>query len=127
MMIAAKLLRSALIGGILAAVVATVLMLSQRQSPHPAAPLTGEQAYGRILYNSNCAVCHEKNQLGLRPAPPDVHLIFQQGKLPSGAPATDAAVREVILKGRSPMPAFDQRLSQAEIDAILAYLHTGSH
>jgi mono/diheme cytochrome c family protein len=44
--------------------------------------------------------------------------------LPSGAPATDAQVRKTIIEGRGTMPAFDQRLSEEEVNDLVKYLHT---
>ncbi len=42
----------------------------------------------------------------------------------SGLPANDDRVREIILYGRSKMPAFGQTLNQQDAQDLLAYLHT---
>jgi len=65
--------------------------------------LTSELARGRLLFRQ---------------------LLFQLKSLPSGAPATDAQVRKTIIEGRGTMPAFDQRLSEEEVDDLVKYLHT---
>ena len=45
-------------------------------------------------------------------------------KLPSGAPATDAEVRRLILAGKGNMPSFSGRFTEEQMAALLAYLHT---
>jgi mono/diheme cytochrome c family protein len=81
---------------------------------------------GKHLYQVRCAHCHEDNDMGLKKAPPDLHGIFVSRKiLPSGAQATDAAVRQTVLGGKGMMPSFAGRFSPEQMDALLAYLHTG--
>jgi mono/diheme cytochrome c family protein len=87
--------------------------------------LTGQQEYGRSLYNGYCAACHETNQLNLKPVPPELHGMFARGHLSGGGAATDEAVRGVILRGRNKMPAFEGRLTGEEVGAVVAYLHGG--
>lgn len=87
--------------------------------------LTAQQAAGKHLYQVRCAHCHEDNDLALKKVPPDLRPIFRQSSLPSGAPATDAEVRHVILAGKGLMPAFTGRFTDAQMAALLAYLHTG--
>jgi mono/diheme cytochrome c family protein len=91
----------------------------------PAPRLTEQQEYGRSLYNGYCAACHEVNQLDLKKMPPELHGMFAQGHLPSGGPATDEAVHNVITRGRNTMPSFDGRLTGEQVDAIVAYLRGG--
>lgn len=118
------LLKVAALGGVLAVVSAAILAYSLGGF-HSGARLTDEQEYGRSIYNANCAACHEENQLGLKKVPPNLHGVFSRSHLPSGGPATDAEVKTVILKGKNTMPSFDQRLSETEAAAIIAYLHAG--
>jgi mono/diheme cytochrome c family protein len=87
--------------------------------------LTPQQTEGKHLYDVRCAHCHEFNDLALKPAPPDLYGVFSHGKLPSGAPATDQQVRQVILAGKGMMPAFAGRFTEDQMAALLAYLHTG--
>jgi mono/diheme cytochrome c family protein len=87
--------------------------------------LTPQQAEGKHLYDVRCAHCHEENDLALKKVPPDLHGVFEQGTLPSGAPATDANVERTILSGRNLMPSFAGRFTQPQLDALLAYLHAG--
>lgn len=87
-------------------------------------PLTETEEGGKALYEIHCFACHEENQSGLRKVPPKLHDIFSRRYLPDGTtPATDVAVREVIIYGKRTMPAFNGRLSQAQIVDLIAYLH----
>jgi mono/diheme cytochrome c family protein len=87
--------------------------------------LTKQQVEGKHLYQVRCAHCHEENDLALKKVPPDLHGVFKSAKLPSGAQATDAEVRRVVLAGKGMMPAFTGRFDDAQMSALLAYLHTG--
>ena len=80
---------------------------------------------GKHLYQGRCAHCHEENDLALKKAPPDLHSVFKNSTLPSGAAATDAEVRRVVLAGKGMMPAFNGRFNEEQMTALLAYLHTG--
>lgn len=44
--------------------------------------------------------------------------------MPSGTPANDDRMKDVILLGRPMMPAFRNQLSEKELQDLLAYLHT---
>ena len=92
---------------------------------HHAPPLTAQESEGKHFYEGRCAHCHRDNDLELKKVPPDLHGIFEGAKLPSGAPATDASVRNVVLAGKGMMPAFNGRFDDAQMAALLAYLHTG--
>jgi mono/diheme cytochrome c family protein len=92
---------------------------------HPAPTLTPQEAAGKHLYEVRCAHCHEDNDLALKKVPPDLHDIFDHKTLPSGIPATDAAVRQNVLVGRGMMPGFNGRFTEEQMAALLAYLHTG--
>jgi mono/diheme cytochrome c family protein len=87
--------------------------------------LTPQEVEGKHLYEVRCAHCHEENDLALKKAPPDLHGVFERKTLPSGAAATDAAVRQNVLRGKGMMPSFDGRFSEEQMAALLAYLHTG--
>jgi mono/diheme cytochrome c family protein len=92
---------------------------------HSAPALTPQAAEGKHLYAVRCAHCHEDNDLALKKVPPDLHGIFRQSALPSGAPATDAEVRRVVLAGKGLMPGFAGRFTNEQMTDLLAYLHTG--
>lgn len=87
--------------------------------------LTPQEAEGKHLYQVRCAHCHEDNDLALKKIPPDLHGVFARKTLPSGAPATDSAVRQNVLAGKGMMPGFAGRFSDEEMTALISYLHTG--
>ena len=92
---------------------------------HSAPRLTAQEAAGKHLYQVRCAHCHEDNDLALKKIPPDLHAIFEGKTLPSGAPASDEAVRQNVLAGKGMMPGFAGRFDREQMAALLAYLHTG--
>lgn len=91
---------------------------------HAQQELTPQQAEGQHLYAGRCAHCHEENDLALKPPPPNVHGVMQRGKLPSGAAATDDAIRRLVLTGKGKMPSFAGRFTDAQMQALIAYLRT---
>jgi mono/diheme cytochrome c family protein len=98
-----------------------LVLASCRSTPE----FTPQQAEGKHLYQVRCAHCHEDNDLALKKVPPDLHGLFDNNTLPSGAPATDAAVRQNVLLGKGLMPGFAGRFNDEQMAALLAYLHTG--
>lgn len=92
---------------------------------HSAPQLTDQESQGKHLYAVRCAHCHEENDLALKKVPPNLHAVFRHSTLPSGAPATDAQVRQVVLAGKGLMPSFAGRFTDPQMAALLAYLHTG--
>lgn len=92
---------------------------------HSAPRLTDQEAEGKHLYSIRCAHCHEDNDLALKKIPPNLRSVFQREKLPSGAPASDGQVRQVVLAGKGMMPSFAGRFTDQQMSALLAYLHTG--
>lgn len=91
---------------------------------------------GRRVYAENCASCHGPNGEGGNPSAP--LSTNADGKFP--APPHDRMghtwhhpddqLKKIIINGSSyddfvsEMPAFTDRLSEAEIDAVLAYIKT---
>jgi mono/diheme cytochrome c family protein len=92
---------------------------------HNVPALTQQEIAGKYLYLGRCAHCHEENDLALKKIPPDLHAVFKRTTLLSGAPATDAEVRRVVLAGKGMMPAFAGRFTDVQMDELVAYLHTG--
>lgn len=91
---------------------------------HRKGQLTDQQAQGKKLYEVRCAHCHEYNDLALKKVPPNLHGVFNHSTLPSGAPATDVQVARTVLTGKGMMPSFAGRFTTAQMEALLAYLHT---
>jgi mono/diheme cytochrome c family protein len=85
--------------------------------------LTPTQAVGRRVFDADCARCHEPySSHGLHG--PSLHDLYKKQYLPSGMPANDERITEVITRGKAKMPAFEGTLSRTQVDALLEYLKT---
>jgi mono/diheme cytochrome c family protein len=100
---------------------ACTILTGCHSQPH----LTPQQAQGQHVYNVACAHCHEENDLALKKVPPNLHGVFTRKTLPDGAPANDAEVKRVIMNGKGLMPPFQYQMTQDQLNAVVAYLHTG--
>jgi len=96
-------------------------MAACRSAPKP----TDQQVEGEHLYDTGCAHCHEENDLHLKKVPPNLHGLFSRSTLPDGEPATDAQVEQVLMTGKGMMPSFAYQMTKEQMDAVVAYLHTG--
>ena len=86
--------------------------------------LNAQQAAGRKIYDVECDRCHEPYSSRGRKGP-SLKGVFQHKYLSlSGLPANDDRVSDIIRLGRNEMPAYSQKLSQQDIQDLLAYLHT---
>src|SRR5690242_21760356 len=85
--------------------------------------LNPQQAAGRRVYDRHCERCHEAYSSKDLQGPSLKHL-YRNQYLPSGAPANDDRVTDVIKFGRAKMPGFGPVLTQQQIDDLIAYLHT---
>lgn len=85
--------------------------------------LNPEQAAGRRVYDARCAECHYAYSThNLRG--PSLHGLFRKQFMTSGIPANDDRVLDIIMLGRAKMPGFQNKLTQQQIDQLMAYLHT---
>ncbi|MGA8109908.1 MAG: cytochrome c [Acidobacteriaceae bacterium] len=104
----------------------TMLLAGCKPSLGPSKPvsdLTAQEQQGRAVYEQDCASCHYANQTGDLHGP-SLFAMYRKKYLPSGAPANDTRVTPVILQGRNMMPGFANRLSDQQLQDLLAYLHT---
>jgi mono/diheme cytochrome c family protein len=85
--------------------------------------LTAQETRGRVVYQQLCASCHYANQAGDLHGP-SLFAMYRKKYLPSGAPANDARVTPVILRGRNMMPGYANQLNDQQLQDLLAYLHT---
>ncbi len=86
--------------------------------------LNAQQAAGRRLYDQYCDRCHEPYSSREKKGR-SLQGVFKRPFLSqSGMPANDERVGEMIVTGRNMMPAFGPVISQAQIQDLLAYLHT---
>ena len=85
--------------------------------------LNSTQAFGRRVFDANCARCHEPySKSGLHG--PSLHSLYKKQFMPSGQPANDERITETVLRGRAKMPAFSGTITQRQLDALLEYLKT---
>jgi cytochrome c5 len=82
------------------------------------------------VYQKFCAPCHDATNLHLIKEPPRLDGLFRKRDglfrkktFPSGAPATDEELRNVILFGRGTMPAFEGTLTIDDVNALVQYMH----
>jgi mono/diheme cytochrome c family protein len=85
--------------------------------------LNPQQATGRQLYDRHCGMCHEPYSSKSRRGP-SLQAMFKKPYMVSGTPANDERVSEVVMLGRSKMPAFNRVLTPQQVEDLLAYLHT---
>jgi mono/diheme cytochrome c family protein len=82
-----------------------------------------QQAQGRRVYDARCAECHYAySTRNLRA--PSLNGLFKKPFMKNGIPANDDRVTDIILLGRAKMPAFQQKLTQQQLEELMAYLHT---
>ncbi len=85
--------------------------------------LNAQQAAGRAVFDRDCGACHDAYSTSGKKGP-KLKGLFREKFLPSGLPANDRFVRQTIEGGRGMMPEFGDSLTQDQMDALLAYLHT---
>ncbi len=87
--------------------------------PTTARAQSGDPGSGRELFQSNCAMCHGDDASGMMGMHPSLRGAVERLSL--------EGVRVTIRRGRDtmpPMPSFEGRLSEKEIDDLVAYLDT---
>jgi len=86
--------------------------------------LNPQQSAGRKIYDAECDRCHEPYSTRGKKGP-GLKGIFQHKYLAlSGLPANDERVTDIVRLGRNEMPGYNQKLSQQDVQDLLAYLHT---
>lgn len=110
----------------LLALAATLVLAGCDAEPHKTDAELGlnpVQSAGRRVYETRCADCHfsyiDRNLKG-----PSLQGLFRKQFMKNGMPANDDRVSDIILLGRAKMPAFQNKLTQQQFDALMAYLHT---
>ncbi len=78
---------------------------------------------GYVVFQQNCLRCHDDREGAARQGPTMLG-VYKKPYLPSGAPANDDRVRNVILHGRGMMPGLGNALDSGQVDDLLAYLKT---
>ena len=108
--------------GLLAGVLAGMLAGCQSLPPSkPAAQFTAQEARGAAVFQTHCARCHYPTTTqGLHG--PGLQALTKVKAMPSGAPPTDARIRQTILYGHGMMQPV--AIDDADLQDLLAYLHT---
>ena len=95
----------------------------QRRKSDAELGLNPQQAAGRRVFDYYCGRCHEayssKDLQG-----PSLENMFKKQYLPSGLPANDDRVTEVVQYGKAHMPSFGNVLTPQQIKDLMVYLHT---
>ena len=91
--------------------------------PKPLELLTPREQLGRAAFAANCGSCHYDRESGSLHGP-SLLGVYKKQYLPSGAPASDERIRNVIQHGRGNMPALGGGISDDNIQDILVYLKT---
>src|SRR3954470_8598854 len=114
---------------LIAAILSVVILLGmsachvERRKSDAELGLTPQQAIGRNVYDQHCIRCHEpystrgKNGPGLAG-------LNKKGFMPSGIPVNDDRMSDVIMMGKSKMPAFRGAISKEQLEDLLLYIKT---
>jgi len=78
--------------------------------------------HGQRLFQSTCARCHRTDTTQAMNGP-GLQGIMKKQYLPSGAPANDERLHQLIVNGRGNMPALGQLFDDQQINDIIAYVH----
>lgn len=108
----------------LLALVSTMSCNVERRKSDAELGLNAQQAAGRRIYDAECDRCHEPYSTRGKKGP-GLKGIFQHKYLSlSGLPANDERVTDIVRLGRNEMPGYSQKLTQQDLQDLLAYLHT---
>ncbi len=115
------------IGGVLAALVVLAVTYGcdvERRKSDAELGLNPQQAAGRKIYDNECDRCHEPYSTRGKKGP-GLKGVFKNKYLSlSGLPANDDRVSDIIRLGRKEMPSYSQKLSDQDMQDLLAYIHT---
>jgi mono/diheme cytochrome c family protein len=109
---------------LVAAMLSAIACDVERRKSDAELGLNPQQAAGRKIYDAECDRCHEPYSTRGKKGP-GLKGVFQHKYLSlSGLPANDERVSNIIRMGRNEMPGYGQKLSDQDIQDLLAYLHT---
>jgi len=115
------------LGAALPALLMSILLVAcdvERRKSDAEVGLNAQQASGRRIYDAECDRCHEPYSTRGKKGP-GLKGVYQHKYLSlSGLPANDERVSDIVRLGRNEMPGFSQKLSQQDVQDLLAYLHT---
>jgi mono/diheme cytochrome c family protein len=116
-------LRLAIVSALLASVTFASGCKIERRKSDAELGLNEQQSRGRAVYDAECIRCHEPyTRWGTHG--PSLIGVYKKQFLPSGMPANDARVSDVILMGKAKMPSFRGKLTPQQLEDLLSYLKT---
>ena len=80
------------------------------------------QSGGADIYKAKCLMCHGADGLGTTPVGKALKIVSL--KDPTVVKSSNAALEAIIKSGKNKMPAFNDKLSDAQIGAVVAYIRT---
>ncbi len=80
------------------------------------------QNAGGDLFKTKCAACHGPDGLAKTPMGPALHVVSYKDA--AVLKMSDADLTAVIKNGKNKMPAFNGKLTDAQIKDLLKYIHT---
>ncbi|MBV8553050.1 MAG: PQQ-binding-like beta-propeller repeat protein [Acidobacteriaceae bacterium] len=83
-----------------------------------ASPTDSPEQRGAVIYEANCRWCHLANRKGEPPAVPSL--------VDVGERLDQEQIKSIVKQGQDSMPAFP-KLTQADLDALVAYLRNPAH
>jgi cytochrome c len=84
----------------------------------------GDATKGEAVFkDKNCGVCHWPDKDTKRIGP-GLKGLFKHEKMWNDKPFSEAAVREMILKGGGKMTGFEDQMTAGELNDLVAYLKT---
>jgi len=111
-------------------VMGVVTLLSVATAVLVAPAFGADLAKGKSIYGDKCLKCHGEKGRGdgrkaadLEKKPADYTDKAKMAKF------TDEDLKKAVKEGKKPMPAFGKKLSDEEIDGVIAYIRTfaGAH
>jgi mono/diheme cytochrome c family protein len=91
-------------------------LFSQQPASHKG---MGDPHAGQQVFTQNCFQCHSANEGQVRFGP---SLYGEMKGTPPKKSATQ--IRGILSDGKGKMPSFKQKLTQQDMDNLIAYLHT---
>ena len=98
--------------------IAAVLSIASDSGAQTLAAPSAKVHAGEEIFTQRCMQCHAVHE-GQTSFGPNL-----QGELKKPHHQSNAEVRTIIKAGKGKMPAFSEKLTPAELDDLVAYMHT---
>ena len=119
-----KKLGTVMLGFVMALSLAAGTGAQKKGKEKEAKAAPGDPAKGEAVFKEqNCTVCHWPDKDTKRIGP-GLKGLFTHKKMWDEKPFSEAAVREMILKGGGKMTGFEEQLKGKDLDNLVAFLKT---